>query len=139
MDIVAAIATGTKAIEVLKAIKDINKSFDDATWKGKVAELISDIADMKIALTEANDKVITLEKEKQDLLAKVIFKSEKTIYESGWLYEVFDDGKIAELPFCQSCTTDGNYVRISYAALGQDKSMCPRCKTLYDTRRIMHR
>ena len=50
MDIMTAIAAGTKAIEALKGIQDLNKAYDAATWKAKVAELMSDIADMKIAL-----------------------------------------------------------------------------------------
>ena len=41
MDIMSAIAAGTKALEALKAIQDINKQYDAATWKGKVAELMN--------------------------------------------------------------------------------------------------
>jgi hypothetical protein len=47
MDIMTAIAAGTRALEALKAIQDLNKRYDEATWKAKTAELISDIADMK--------------------------------------------------------------------------------------------
>ncbi len=137
MDIVAAIAAGTKAIEALKVIKDINKSFDDATWKGKVAELMSDIADMKMALIDANDKIRSLEKDKQDLAAKVVFKAENTVYENGFLYEVFDEGKVAEFPFCQKCLTDGSYIRIARSPGGS--CMCPGCKSHYDVLSVMHR
>jgi hypothetical protein len=71
MDIMSAIAAGTKALEALKAIQDINKQYDAATWKGKVAELMSDIADMKLALIDANENTRQLEKEKEELVAKI--------------------------------------------------------------------
>ena len=57
MDIMTAIAAGTRALEVLKAVQELNKSYDEATWKAKTAELISDIADMKVALVEAHERI----------------------------------------------------------------------------------
>ena len=138
MDIITAIAAGTKALEALKAVQDINKSYDAATWKAKVAELISDIADMKLALIEANDKIRALDMEKGELAAKVVFKAEKTTYEDGYLFEVFDNGEVAEFPFCQNCLTSGKYVRIARSP-GSGSAFCPGCKTHYDIRSVMHR
>src|SRR6516225_4090569 len=112
MDIVTAITAGTKALEALKAIQDISKSYDAATWKAKVAELMSDIADMKLALIDANDKIRELEQENHALTERVRFKAEKITYERGLSYEIFDDGAVAEFPFCQNCMTSGKYVRI---------------------------
>lgn len=137
MDIITAISAGTKALEVLKAIKDIDKSYDAATWKAKVAELMSDIADMKLALVEANDKIHTLNKEKEELKEKVVFKAEKTVYKKGNLFEVFDNNEHAEFPFCQNCMTAGRYVRIVRGP--NSDAICPRCKTHYDLRSVMHR
>jgi len=77
MDIMTAIAAGTKALEALKAIQDINKQYDAATWKAKVAELMSDIADMKLALIDANENIRQLENENKELATKVAFKAEK--------------------------------------------------------------
>jgi hypothetical protein len=138
MDIMSAIAAGTKALEALKAVQDINKQYDAATWKAKVAELMSDIADMKVTLIDASDQIRQLESEKKELTAKVSFKAEKTKYENGLLYEVFEDGTIAEFPFCQNCMTNGKYVRIVRAPIGGG-SHCPGCKAHYDTRSVMHR
>jgi hypothetical protein len=138
MDIIAAISAATKALEALKAIRDIDKSFDAATWKAKVAELMSDIADMKLALIDANEQIRGLEKEKQELIEKVKFKAENTTYEHGLLYEKFEDGTIAEFPFCQHCMTAAKFVRLARTA-GSASAICPSCKTNYDMRSVMHR
>jgi hypothetical protein len=138
MDIMSAVAAGTKALEALKALQDINKQYDAATWKAKVAELMSDVADMKIALISANENIRELENEKKELSAKIAFKAEKTKYQNGFLYEVFDDGSTAEFPFCQNCMSNGKYVRIARAPIGQS-SHCPGCKAHYDTRSVMRR
>jgi hypothetical protein len=143
MDIVHAIAAGTKALEVLRAIRDINKAYDDASWKSKVAELMSDIADMKMALFEANDQMRALQTDNDKLAKQVRFKAEKTIYEKGLYYEVYDDGQIAELPFCQSCMTKGEFIRLVYGPIDVSRSYCPGCKTHYNssamTREALHR
>src|SRR6266478_2814329 len=99
MDLMTGIAAATKALEALKAIREIDKSFDTATWKAKVAELMGSVADTKLALIDANDTIRTLEKEKKDLGEKLALKAEKTIYKNGLLNEVFDTGNVAELPF----------------------------------------
>jgi hypothetical protein len=55
MDLMTGIAAATKALVALKAIREIDKSLDAATWKAKVAELMGSVADMKLALIDAND------------------------------------------------------------------------------------
>src|SRR5271169_1821350 len=90
MDLIVGIAAATKALEALKAIRDIDKSFDEAAWKAKVAELMGDIADMKIALVTANDTIHALEKGKKELTDKLAFKAEKTTYEKRVLVPLPD-------------------------------------------------
>ena len=138
MDIITAIAAGTKALEALKAIQDINKAYDAATWKSKVAELMSNIADMKIALLDANDQICDLEQHNDTLTKQVAFKAEKTINKTGFCYEVFDDGQVSDRPFCQNCMTGGKYVRIVHGVMGAVNAMCPSCKTQYNALRLRY-
>jgi hypothetical protein len=137
MDLMTAIAAGTKALEALKAIQDIDKSLDAATWKAKVAELMVSIADMKLALVDANDTIHTLEREKNEFREKLAFKADRTVYENGLLYEVFANGEVAELPFCQRCWTEGKFIRLSRAT--SYTAQCAGCKTTFDYRSVMHR
>ncbi len=53
MDLMVAISAATKALEGLKLLREIDKSFDDSAFKMKIAEISSDVADLKFALTEA--------------------------------------------------------------------------------------
>jgi predicted nuclease with TOPRIM domain len=135
MDIITAIAAGTRALDAVRAVQDLNKSYDEATWKAKTAELLSDIADMKVALVEAQDRIRELQNQNEKLQAKLIFKVEKTKYEKGWRYEIFEDGTLADFPFCQRCETEGQFVRI-VRSLGSFSS-CPGCKANYETRSVM--
>jgi hypothetical protein len=62
-------------------------------------------------------KIRDLEEVEEQLSAKILFKTEKTKYENGLRYEVFDNGSIAQFPFCQNCDTDGKLVRINRSNL----------------------
>ena len=139
MDLMTGIAAATKALEALKAIREIDKSFDAATWKAKVAELMGSVADMKMALLTANDAIRALENDKKELTSKLIFKAEKTTYENGFLYEVFEGGNVAEFPFCQRCLTEAKYIRLARSGSGGGAAVCPGCKAIFELRSVMHR
>jgi hypothetical protein len=139
MDLMTGIAAATKALEALKAVREIDKSYDDATWKAKVAELMVSVADMKLALIDANDTIRALENDKRELTNKLTFKAEKTIYKNGCLYEVFEGGGVAEFPFCQRCLTEAKYIRLARPSMSGGIAMCPGCKATFDLRSVMHR
>ena len=50
MDFIGAIATATKAIEGLKLLRGLEKAFDEAAFKMQIADVTSNLADLKIAL-----------------------------------------------------------------------------------------
>jgi hypothetical protein len=124
-----------RALEALKAVQEINKSYDEATWKAKTAELMGDIADMKVTLVEAQERIRELQNENEAVKTKLQFKAEKTKYVNGWRYEVFEGGGLADFPFCQRCETEAKFVRI-VRSLGPI-SNCPGCKGTYQTRDVM--
>ena len=53
---IGAIATATKAIEGLKLRMDLEKAFDEASFKLRIADITSNLADLKIALGEAKSE-----------------------------------------------------------------------------------
>jgi soluble cytochrome b562 len=63
IDFAVALASKTKGWEALKAIQEIEKNLDAATYKAKVAELMSAVADAKIALVDAREEVASKNKE----------------------------------------------------------------------------
>jgi len=63
IDFAVALASKTKGWEALKAIQEIEKNLDAATYKAKVAELMSAVTDAKIALVDAREEVASKNKE----------------------------------------------------------------------------
>jgi hypothetical protein len=54
--LLGAIAAATKAYEGVKLLRDLEKNFDEASFKLRIAEITSNLADLKMALSEANPK-----------------------------------------------------------------------------------
>lgn len=57
MDLAGGLAAVGQALGIAKALKDIDKSFDAATHKVRVAELYSSLAEVKMALTDAREEI----------------------------------------------------------------------------------
>ena len=47
----------SKGLETLKIMREIDKDFDAAAYKAKIAELMGSVADAKIALIDANEQI----------------------------------------------------------------------------------
>lgn len=57
MDIAAALAAVGHATTIVKAFRTIDKSYDIATVKAQMAELYGTLADVKIALSDAQEEI----------------------------------------------------------------------------------
>ncbi len=131
MDFVAAIASITKGLEVLKVIRDIDKNFDAASYKGKIAELTTALADAKLALVDARDEAAGKQKEIDRLKEAFRQRSENTVIVQGCRYEKSADGKPLGMPYCERCEKiDGVLIHLASTG-GKDgyKAICPQCKS----------
>jgi hypothetical protein len=83
MDFIGSIAIATKAIEGLKLLRGLEKTFDEASFKMQIADITSNLADLKTALVE--DKFDAAEKDAEisRLKNEFAFKAEKTIQKKG--------------------------------------------------------
>lgn len=63
MDLAGGLAAVSQALGIAKALKDIDKSFDTAVHKARVAELYEALADVKMALSDAREELHAKEKE----------------------------------------------------------------------------
>jgi hypothetical protein len=131
MDPMTTLATLGKSLEVLKTMRDIDKNFDAATYKAKIAELMSDIADAKIALIDAKDQIDALKKSEATL--KVAFqRREDCVRDNDFLFERDDIGNPKGMPFCSRCEqADGFLMKLANDAGARDNAFCPRCTTKY--------
>jgi hypothetical protein len=133
MDIPLVLTTLSKSLEALKAIRDIDKDFDAASYRAKIAELMNSVADAKIALTEAQDEIAAKDKEITRLKDGLKFREERTIFVRGRRYEKGSNEKPIGMPFCERCDTvdgiliriAGNFTKEGYVAI------CPQCKANY--------
>jgi hypothetical protein len=63
MDLIQGLAAASAAIGIAKDLREIDRSVDEASYKLKIAELISALADTKIALADAKEKIMPIEAE----------------------------------------------------------------------------
>lgn len=133
MDLMVAISAATKAMEGVKLLRDIEKSFDESEYKIKIADILSNMADLKIAILEAKDTIAGKDEELTKLRQAFAFKFEKTVAVRGFTYEQDSKGGPQGMPFCPRCETiDGRLIRIvgtrSKEKGGGYVAMCPQCK-----------
>ena len=63
MDIIGGLTAAKLALDLAKDLRAIDRSVDEATFKLKLADLTSALADAQLALSEAKVKMADLEKE----------------------------------------------------------------------------
>src|SRR5436309_11652263 len=103
MDIMTAIAVASKSIEALKGLKDIDKALGEAELKARAAELLSNLADLKISLVEANDGMTARDKEIAALKKSFQLRL-ACVRHNDFLYEKqAGDSKPVGQPFCPRC------------------------------------
>lgn len=119
MDILAGIAAVKGALDITKALREIDGDINAAEYKMKIADLMSALADAKHALVDAQEKM-------QELEQKLKFR-QSTVRIDGYLYETDEEGKATDVFYCPSCEhEDVSPIMI----LSEDKKFakCPRCK-----------
>jgi hypothetical protein len=133
MDFMGAIATSTKAIEGLKLLMSLEKTFDEASFKLRIADITSNLADLKIALTEAKSEAADKDAEILRLKKEFAFAVENTIMVHGFRYEKSSRGNAQGMPFCPRCEkVDGrlmNLAKSGLSAAALQKAVCPQCKS----------
>lgn len=71
MDISTALALIGQATGLVKDLREIDKSFDSAAVKAKMADLYSTLADVKIALSDAREEIHQKEQKINELEGRV--------------------------------------------------------------------
>jgi hypothetical protein len=98
-----AIATASKSLELVKALKDLDKQLGEAELKAKSAALLSSLADVKVALVEARDEVLAKDKEIGRLKAVLAKRAADTVEHRGYRYMKGEDGGPRGDPYCPVC------------------------------------
>jgi hypothetical protein len=133
MDWAATISAISTAIGLAKDLKEIDAGFDLAAMKANAADLYGNLADVKMALTDARDAL--REKDEEIARLKSAFAFRGTLVErNGYKYEPKADGTPRGDPFCPRCEQNlGRYYRLVPSTKHHTRgdSECPECKSQY--------
>lgn len=130
MDIATGLTALNSALGTIKQLQDIDKNFDKAELKLRMSTLYSDLADARIALSDARellrekDAEISRLKERGDSRLPVVFYR-------GFNFGLGSDGRSIGRPFCPVCEkTKGLQMQLTRTRIGR-ADMCPHCQAVY--------
>jgi hypothetical protein len=86
VDFVSALATAAQAIKLTQDLRGIQKEFDEAEWKLKVAELNGTLADLKSTLVDAKEEMAGKDDELK-LLGDNFLVLKETVEYRGYRYD----------------------------------------------------
>ncbi|MCS3740217.1 hypothetical protein [Rhizobium sp. BK661] len=72
MDIMGALAVASQSIKLAKDLRELERELDSAGYKAKMAELYGNLADIKIALSDAKEALHEKDGEIKKLTAEII-------------------------------------------------------------------
>jgi hypothetical protein len=131
MDIAAWLASVKPAMDVAKALKDINKSFDEAVYKSNIADLTEKLSDARLALIEAKEQAFEKDKEIGELKRLQIERGHLVEGEGGYRYRADGNGAPLGFPMCPKCDpVDGRLIQLVEDKAG-NAAICPACASQF--------
>ena len=127
--------TGIKgAMQIVKGLQSIKESFDGATLKAQIVELMEALSDARLALIEAKESAITQDQE-INRLKDALSKKKEMVERDGYFYmKRSDNGEPKGSPYCSTCLqVNGHQILTTKIPMGGHLkgSMCPTCKSNY--------
>ena len=131
MDIVSGIAAVSQGLAIAKTLRGIEKTYDEATFKAKIAEVIESLTDAKLALAEAKETMAERDKEIERLKAAFEAKASLTTGNGDYSYFADADGKPVGYPVCPKCEQVNGRIIQTKEHEHSGKSRCPACSDVY--------
>lgn len=129
MDIASSIAAATSALQIIKEIRAINTEFDKAELKAKLADVMSQMADAKMGLIEAEERLHAMDIELSRMQEAIIKRDNETIEVRGYQYRKNASGKPMGSPYCPICMDEGRFVLTTHVTEPGRPTKCPKCKS----------
>jgi hypothetical protein len=131
MDVLGGIAATKTAMDIAKTLKDINKSFDEATYKANMTELIENLSEARLALVEAKEQIFNKDREIEALKELNVERKNLVKGEGGYSYLTNDEGRPIGFPVCPKCdAVDGRLIQLVEHLKG-NVGKCPACANEY--------
>ena len=131
MDIASGIAAVTQGLGIAKALRGIEKTYDEATLKARIAEVIESLTDAKLALAEAKEDMAAKDKEIERLKAAFEAKAKLVKGPGDYEYIADEEGRPIGYPICPKChETDGRILQLKQN-IKHNAGQCPVCEKEY--------
>ncbi|MQV46514.1 hypothetical protein [Sinorhizobium medicae] len=131
VDIAAGLSIAAQAIGIVKDLREVDKGLDTGEYKARMAELYSALADVKMALADAQAEIRSKDALIEELKGN-FQKNVDLVEHHGFKYEKFEDGSPKGIPFCPRCEQNfGRYYRLARAEGARGAMKCPECKSDY--------
>ncbi|MFL5015607.1 MAG: hypothetical protein ACJ8EW_05355 [Rhizobium sp.] len=132
VDITATLAVLGQAIGIAKDLREIDKGLDAGEFKAKMAELYGSLADVKMALADAQEELRAKDKTIAELRANFERKGE-FVERHGYKYSAGPGGRPQGEPFCPRCEQNlGKFHRLAHHGAAYGQLRCPECKSDYN-------
>lgn len=132
MDIIAGITAATQAIGIAKALRSIEKNYDEATYKAQIADLIDALTDAKLALSDAKEGLAERDKEIARLKESFETKAALVAGDGGYSYLANDAGNPVGYPVCPKCEELIGRIVQTKEHEHSGKARCPACSDVYN-------
>jgi chromosome segregation ATPase len=126
MDFAGAMASAASALTIVKQLNDVDRSLSEGELKAKIASLYVSLADVKMALADAQQEIQAKDHQIAELKKRAT-TAKPMIELNGFQYEEVD-GKANGLPFCPNCLLENIQIRPVTSLTG---FQCPKCKSHY--------
>lgn len=132
MDIVGAIAATTGALQIVRELRELDAALDKVALKAQMVDLMGKLADVKLALLDA--QAALREKDAEIANARAAMRTQAaTVVKNGFRYRESpeDPGEPYGYPFCTRCEEIGAQMVSTINSPRERGAVCPQCKTLY--------
>jgi hypothetical protein len=129
-DIATTLTLLGNAVKVVRDLNQIDREYDKAELKLKIAELSGALANAQMTLSEAQQELNGKDAEIAKL--RKVFEEKQTLVEyNGFHYRKRADGSPQGTPYCRRCLQEGKLFLTSIVMKTGRPMACPECKAEY--------
>jgi hypothetical protein len=128
-DIPIAITAINNAINLVSYLRGVERVYDVAEYKLKVAELMTTLAEVKAALADAQAEDLAKDSEIKRLKTFLARRDAETIEHKGYRYKKGASGRPQGHAYCPVCEAKEG-ILIATARLS-NSDVCPKCKASF--------
>lgn len=132
MAIVEALTAVGSAIEVAKAMRAAEKSFDAATYKLQLADLMTALSEARMELVTAREAAAERDAEFERLRQTLAAQGELVEGRGGFKYRAGNAGTPTGLPICPTCEQRSGRITVTVQDGSARKVRCPVCDARFD-------